>query len=83
MGKLKHTHWPESDIELDADKWLPECCGAGRSMLECVSVIEWLYENVPETEENVRWYWDYGCGFVPYLRFRDSKYQILFMLMWS
>lgn len=42
-------------------------------------VVEWLYDNIHNTESNVCWTFTYG----PVFRFRKAKDQAWFMLRWS
>lgn len=45
------------------------------------AVIEWLYDNVRNTESNVLW--SFAGGDTPAFRFRKAKDQTFFLLRWA
>lgn len=78
MGKLKAANWVEDERELATD-WAPEIRLPYTNMIQYKSIVDWLYDNIPDTEENVLWTWRY----YPVLRFKDSKHHTWFMLAWA
>ena len=73
---IKSENWSHDWFE--SHGWQEELC-LKSTMIEYKEVVEWLYDNVHNTESNVCWTY---VGH-PVFRFRKSKDQVLFMLRWT
>ena len=73
---IKTENW---NNDCDFYGWQPECYINNSSITNYITLVEWLYDNVHNTESNVCWTYA-NC---PVLRFRKAKDQVWFLLRWS